>query len=377
MYRWTKVFPKVVGYRLFRALNFPKLMPLSMTLSVTNQCNSRCKTCNVWKLYKENPQLRQKELSLQEFRSIFRSIGDSAVWFTLSGGEPFLRTDLADIAKSLYDNCSPSVLSIPTNGLLPRSIAKTVKRILDACPKSSVILTLSLDGVKHFHDEVRGVPRNFESAMETYGLLKELQRQYDNLEVDVHTVVSRFNVDRLQDVYDFVKAEMKPDSYISEIAENRSELLNQKDAIAPDVLSYERAIRTLRQNIKSDYLNKSGFPKLIQAFRLEYYNLVVEELKQRRQILPCYAGFASCQISVYADVWPCCILAYDASMGNLREHDYDFRKVWFSKRADEVRRMIKAGVCYCPMANAHYTNMLCDTVTLLKVARNAVEFSAA
>lgn len=345
-----------------------------MTVSVTNQCNSRCKTCNIWKLYKENPQLKKKELSLQEYKTIFRNIGDSAIWFTLSGGEPFLRTDLVDIAKSLYDNCNPSVLSIPTNGLLCHRVAQTVKRILDMCPKSSVIINLSLDGVEDFHDEMRGVAKNFESAMETYRLLKGLQGQYDNLEVGVHSVVSRFNIDKLQNVYDFVKAELKPDSYVCEIAENRNELFNQKDDITPDTLSYERAIKKLCQNVKSDYLHKTGFPKLIQAFRLEYYNLVVKELKQERQIIPCYAGFASCQISVYGDVWPCCILAYNASMGNLREYGYDFKKVWFSGRADEVRKMIRAGVCYCPMANAHYTNMLCDMTTLLKVARNALGF---
>jgi len=377
MYNWTKVFPKVIGYKLFRALNFPRLMPLSMTLSVTNQCNSRCKTCNIWKFVKENPRLKQKELSLQEYECIFRNIGDSVVWFTLSGGEPFLRTDLAAVAKSLYENCSPTVISIPTNGLLGRSIAKTVGRILDACPKSSVILTVSLDGTKHSHDEIRGIPKSFESAVETYKLLKELQGQYDNLEVDIHSVVSRFNVDKLQDIYDFVKTELKPDSYITEIAENRSELFNKKDDIAPDALSYERAIKKLCQNIKNDFPNNSRFSKLIRAFRLEYYNFVVKELKQKRQIIPCYAGIASCHISVYADIWPCCILAYDASMGNLREHNYEFKKIWFSRRADEVRKMVKDGVCCCPMANVHYTNVLCDTVTLFKVALNAIEISAA
>jgi hypothetical protein len=65
-------------------------------------------------------------------------------------------------------------------------------------------------------------------------------------------------------------------------------------------------------------------------------------------------------------VWTCCIRA--ESVGNLREHGYDFGSVWRTAKADELRRSIKARECYCPLANASYTNMLCHTPTLSKVA---------
>jgi hypothetical protein len=54
-------------------------------------------------------------------------------------------------------------------------------------------------------------------------------------------------------------------------------------------------------------------------------------------------------------------------MGNLREHDYDFGSVWKTSRAGELRRSIKAGECYCPLANAAYTNMLMHGRTVSKV----------
>jgi hypothetical protein len=78
------------------------------------------------------------------------------------------------------------------------------------------------------------------------------------------------------------------------------------------------------------------------------------------------AGIASAQIAPNGDVWTCCIRA--ESMGNLREHDYDFAKVWRTAKAQQLRRSIKAGECYCPLANASYTNMLTHGRTLLKVA---------
>lgn len=371
MYRWIQLVPKVLEYKLFRSVNVPKLMPISMTISVTNQCNSKCKTCNIWKLYGDDQRLRDKELSLQEIENIFENIKGSVIWFTISGGEPYLRSDLIGICKLIQEYSSPKILIIPTNGLLPHSIHSKTKEILEFSQKTSVIVNLSLDGVGNIHDDIRGVPKNFEKAMETYRHLRMLKKEYSNLEIGVHSVVSKFNLNRLLDVYDYVKDKLNPDSYICEIAENRSELFNTKDDIIPDVPSYESTIEELRQRVKKDYLDKSGIPSLIQAFRLEYYNLAVEELKQKRQVIPCYAGFASCQISAYGDVWPCCVLAYDASFGNLREVDYDFKTVWLSERATKVRKMIKAGYCYCPMANVHYTNMLCSMKTMLKVAYNA------
>jgi hypothetical protein len=75
---------------------------------------------------------------------------------------------------------------------------------------------------------------------------------------------------------------------------------------------------------------------------------------------------ASAQIAPNGDVWTCCVRAQ--SMGNLRDHDYDFGSVWRTGKAGQLRRSIKAGECHCPLANAAYTNMLTHTPTVTKVA---------
>jgi hypothetical protein len=103
-----------------------------------------------------------------------------------------------------------------------------------------------------------------------------------------------------------------------------------------------------------------------QAFRRQYYELVKRTLREQRQIIPCMAGVASAQIAPNGDVWTCCVRA--ESMGNLREHDYDFGSVWKSGSADRLRKSIKAGECHCPLANAAYTNMLTHGPTVMKVA---------
>jgi len=59
--------------------------------------------------------------------------------------------------------------------------------------------------------------------------------------------------------------------------------------------------------------------------------------------------------------------ALPRTMGNLRTYDYDFKALWLSKQAEEARRWIKNNHCHCQLANAHYTNILCDFSMMLKV----------
>jgi hypothetical protein len=46
------------------------------------------------------------------------------------------------------------------------------------------------------------------------------------------------------------------------------------------------------------------------------------------------------------DILPCELLI-DRKLGNVRETGYDFKKVWFSKEADEARRFIRETKCFC------------------------------
>jgi MoaA/NifB/PqqE/SkfB family radical SAM enzyme len=367
MNNWLQLTPKIVGYRFFKAFNWPKIMPFMLTVSVTNQCNSRCRTCNIWKIYNESPERITEELTLHEYDLIFKNIGDSIIWYNISGGEPYLRKDLSHICKIMYENSNPKFMTIPTNGLLPKIIKEKTKEILDFCEGVKLVVNISIDEVNSKHDEIRGVEGNFKKVVETFRSLKELKQEYNNLDLGIHSVVSKFNVNRLTGVYELITKKLCPDSYICSPAQNRSELLNENEDIAPSIKAYEKWIDIIQIKAKQDYLDKKGIPKLIQAVRLKYYDLAIEELKQKKQIIPCYAGFASCQITPYGDVWPCCTLAYEAIMGNLRDFNYNFKKLWRLNQSSEIRTRIKEGLCNCPMANIHYTNILCNTNMMIKL----------
>jgi MoaA/NifB/PqqE/SkfB family radical SAM enzyme len=347
------VFGRVFGYKLFRFLGWPKMLPLNVTVGLTYRCNSRCKTCNVWR---RNP---GDELSVEEFDQVFRAIG-KVYWFTLSGGEPFLRNDIVEICRSVHDNCKPGIINIPTNGLLCNVIPRRVKEIVEVCSGSQIVVNVSMDGVGEQHNAIRGVEGNFERAIKTYEELRSLDS--DNFELGIHTVISVFNVHEIPSIYGHLK-KLHSDSYITEIAEERVELNTLDKGITPSLEEYTKAVDYLSEAVKEE--KWTGTSKLTQAFRLEYYKLVKRTLKEKRQVIPCYAGFASAQIAPDGDVWTCCIRA--EPLGNLRDVDYDFKKIWFGEKAAKLRESIKAGDCYCPLANASYTNMLCNFKTLTKV----------
>jgi len=291
--------------------------------------------------------------------------GKKLFWATISGGEPFIRNDLAEIVCRLYDKCAPSIINIPTNGLLTDRIVSVVRQIAVYCRRSQIIINVSLDGIAEEHDIIRGVKGGYSHAIETFNKLKSLQN--DNLSVGIHTVISVFNVNRISTIHDEL-VRMGPDSYITEIAEERTELLTRGSGITPSITEYGKAIDYLTEKLKKDTFGKVG--RLTRAFRIRYYQMVKRVLAEKKQIIPCYSGFASAQIAPDGDVWMCCIQA-DA-IGNLRDSGYDFKKVWISERANKYRKVIKAGGCHCPLANASYTNMLFDPKSIFAVIKNLI-----
>ncbi|TMB89225.1 MAG: radical SAM protein [Chloroflexi bacterium] len=353
----TQVLPKIPVLKASYVTGRVLMLPVNITVSVSYRCNSRCKTCNVWLLPND-------DLTLPEWDRVFESLGKTPYWFTFSGGEPTLRKDLPDMVASAYRHCRPGIINIPTNGIQDKVIPGRIERVLQAAPGSEVIINLSLDGVGLKHNEIRGVWNNWSRAMSTYASFKELKKRYKNLTLGVHTVISNFNVDSFPELVEYVQGELKPDSFITEIAEERVELDTVGLGITPTAERYTVAIDTLLESMRDKKL--TGIAEVAQAFRLQYYELVKRTLREQRQVIPCMAGVASAQIAPNGDVWTCCIRAQ--SMGNLRQHNYDFGTVWRTGKADELRRSIKAGECYCPLANAAYTNMLIHEPTVMKVA---------
>jgi len=357
------LLPVLPSYWAFRNIGGKGPLPLNFTLSVLYACNSRCKTCNVY-------ERKVKIFSVEEYDRFLSTVGRVPYWFTLSGGEPFIRKDIVDIVKVVYDRCRPKIINIPHNGTFPDTTAGRVAEMARYCPESEIIINVSLDELGHKHDEIRRTENNFEMSTRTFESLKALDAP--NLTVGIHTVISKFNVDNFPAIYRGLTA-MGPDSYITEIAEERDELQTLGTGITPTLPQYERAIDFLLSQVRNKKFE--GVARITQAFRLEYYKLAKKAVGIRQQTSPCYAGWASCQISPDGEVWPCCIRGESA--GNLREHDYDFPSIWRGETMDIIRRSIRNRECACPLANASYTNIMLSPKALAKAGVNYLKLSAA
>ena len=105
--------------------------PNYMIFFVTARCNAACKMC----FYKENMDnnLTKEELSVAEYEKISARIEYINV-LGISGGEPFLRQDLAEILKVFYRNCRPLVVDLPTNAYLTEQVLRQVEETARACP---------------------------------------------------------------------------------------------------------------------------------------------------------------------------------------------------------------------------------------------------
>jgi MoaA/NifB/PqqE/SkfB family radical SAM enzyme len=115
----------------------------NINLEVTKRCNARCDFCDYWQ-EDHPPELTDYVPVVKKLKPL--SIG-------LTGGEPLLRPDLAEIIASLRQNFGFLVIGLVTNGLL-----LTPKRGRELWQAGLDELSISLDYLDERHDRDRGLP---------------------------------------------------------------------------------------------------------------------------------------------------------------------------------------------------------------------------
>lgn len=116
---------------------------LNINLEVTKRCNARCAFCDYWK--EEPPP------ELKDYVPVVKKLNPLSV--SLTGGEPLLRKDLADVIRSLRRRFGFLYISLITNGQL-----LTQARGLELWEAGLDELSISLDYLDERHDKDRGIP---------------------------------------------------------------------------------------------------------------------------------------------------------------------------------------------------------------------------
>lgn len=181
---------------------FLKKEPVSLIHFVTNRCNARCKHCFI---DFDNPEFFKNELNLKEIGKLSKNLGGSLFNVNLTGGEPFLRQDLFEIASLYFKNAKIKSLFITTNGMFTRKIKEFIDKFISSEIKGKLFFSISIDNFEKEHDLNRGVKGLFKKAIETYKLIESYNNR--NIIPNVAITVTNYNYDKVLDIYDYLKKE--------------------------------------------------------------------------------------------------------------------------------------------------------------------------
>ena len=350
MVNMLKVIPRIF---------FHRGDPLQLIFFITGRCNLGCRHC----FYAESLNKPTNELSIEEINKISRGMGN-LLWIALTGGEPFLRKDIAQIAETFYRNNKFKILTITTNGMFQDSITKAVAEICRKCKKSHIIVYVSLDGLEETHNKIRETPDGFQKVLGTIQKLKILKKDFKNLSVSTVTTINEENQEEVKDLAVFLKDSVKPDNIAMNIIRGKPKSIPLGNI---DLKNYFDFIKVQREGWSGENLAYFDFfgRNIIKKKELLQKEIIATVFKENRYVLPCLAGNISCVITETGDLYPCEIL--DRKIGNLREAGYDFRKLYYSKNAEGIRQFIKDTKCYCTFECAITTNILFNIKQLIKM----------
>jgi radical SAM protein with 4Fe4S-binding SPASM domain len=346
-----------------------KQRPIQLTFFVTKRCNSSCPFC--FSLRSSNNALDNRpELSLSEISKFSSSLG-SFLWLAFSGGEIYLREDLVEISEIFYKNNKPAIILFPTNGLLSEVIQARTEKILDRCPKSTIVVKLSIDGLYDDHDELRKSPGSFKKTIETYHMLERLLGKHQNFELGVNTVFCSENENSMDAVIDFVAGLRNIKTHTISLI--RGNLVNDHFKRV-DYNKYLKAVKKLElnqiNNKSSIYRFKGARIKAAQD--IVQHRLIYRTAQDRKRCIPCYAGRLNVVIKENGDVYPCELLT--ESFGNIRDYEYDVGKIIRSDKAGQILNSIRNNHCYCTHECYYMTNILFNPKLYPAIAKEYLRF---
>ena len=267
-------------------------IPYKWLIQLTNDCNSRCESCDIWKINKNDPVKKSQESSLSDYQKFFDNSGQTLRWLSLSGGEITLFQYLGEFASLVREYCpNLRIITFTTNGLNPEKILEIADKLQGLA--KDMFIVISLDGDEKLHDQLRGVPGNYEKAHKSYQLLKDA-----GFTVYFGTTLNNNNQKWIEENAEKLKS----------VSLIHSAGIFEKNNLIND----EKLAQSLKTIVKS-YKIKS----LSELGEYFYLKLGIQFLRSGRKELPirCDSLNSSLHISPYGEIKPC---MYLPAIGNIK-----------------------------------------------------------
>lgn len=309
-------------------------LPRFLTYTVTFGCNAKCIMCDSWKMSAKG------DLSITEVERIFQQLPPLDA-IRLTGGEPFARRDLVEIARLATVHLRPLMMHVTTNGFL-------TDRIVDFCehrPKKVPLdLLISIDGVEEKHNQIRGHSQAYEMCMNTIRALAERRGEL-NMRIAVNqTIVDEEGVEH----YRLLREVLRPFGIRNHVVMaydvSATYHLDREIDVAPTEVGEfttfgEFSPEKMRQ-LLDDIDRDLGTLPLTQRIAKRYYNRGIRNrlLGEGTAINPkCVALNSHLRLFPNGDVPTCQFNSQ--TIGNFRENS--FEEIWNSTKAAEQKAWVK------------------------------------
>lgn len=303
--------------------------PPFLIVFINSICNLTCEHCFYWR------NLNQRDdLTFEEFKKLSEELGQLEI-LNLSGGEPFIRAEFADICSLFIQNNGVKQIYVPTNGYFTERTEKQLRQLLTLKSLQLFACEISLDGMPEYHNRFRGNAKSFEKAMETYAMLAQLRKDDPRLRIHCNTVAMSENMDEIRQLTEYIYQNC-PDIEHHNLAIIRGDRKNPS-LQGPALQQYKELyqhIRTVWADREQNRFGAAVEPMLQWA--------KVKTVETQSQFVPCKAGILSGVVYANGDVSVC---ETHPPLGNLRRNS--FFEIWDSQEARALRAQIKARQCYC------------------------------
>jgi radical SAM protein with 4Fe4S-binding SPASM domain len=350
--RWARTAqsyadPRQVGYVIFY---------------VTNRCNFRCRFCFYGAEIEKG--LKPDEMTVEDVRRLAPTIGP-LLQLSLTGGEPFLRKEFAEITGVLLDATEARYVTIPTNASLTDRTVQFLEEILPRFPDTNFRICFSIEGIGEAHDELRSMPGSYRKIQESYEAVSPMRRRFPNLVLDSNSVFTAQSETTLLETV----------RHLSEaFAFDNISVTYARGDIPDPTLKTQSERRYVEVNEFLESLQRRKENRLLspvfRATRDVSRHALIRTVFHDEFVTPCVAGRKLVVISETGEVFPCEILG--KSMGNLRDHGFDLRALLKRRENDELRNWIVESKCKCSFECALAANMVWNPSMYPRLAVSAV-----
>jgi radical SAM protein with 4Fe4S-binding SPASM domain len=341
--------------KLLKNVYFEKNNPVSLIHFLTNRCNARCSFCFI---DFDNPKTFAGELSLEEIDKLTKNLGNSLMNVNFTGGEPFARKEIAEIAKLYIKNSTIQSIYITTNGSLPDRVTEFAKEISNYDKDIELNFQISIDDLPDRHNEVRKVKNIFQNAIKTYNDLNN----FNNPKIipNVSITVTHENCSDIKEIFEYLVNGCNIDSLKCCIVrdegvyktpeEKKDKILNAYDWLTSKIIEFqkEKKLKNYGNSILGKVHNKKDEIS---------WEIVKKTYKNNNYVSPCHASSLFGVITPDGNVYPCEILE-DKLIGNLRDNNMNFMALWNSEKNSEIKKFIKDTKCRCTYECALSFNIL-------------------